>query len=110
MNQYPVTFANSGGLWAEPQYYSLHALVDGGFPPLFNGPISGDIWSLGVETSTLTVSEDAVMHSVLVCLESGSCGGVFYVSLHTGLPTAANELVDVGYQREPLRFSNWRVS
>ena len=109
MKQYIVAFANSGGLWAEPAYYSLHAEAGAGFNPLVNGAITTDIWSIGVETSTLEISRDVLMYAIEACLDRGSCDGVFYVSLHTGVPTAANESVETGYQREPWRFSNWII-
>ena len=109
MNEYTVTFANSGGLWAEPSHYSLHSVSGPGFNPLLNRPITPDVWTIGLETSTLEIPEDTIMYAIRVCLEGGSCEGVFYVSLHTALSTAANELVETGYQREPCHFSNWRI-
>ena len=108
MAQYTVEFANSGGLWAAPTHYSLHA--ESGFNPLFNGPITPGIWTIGIDTSTLEVSKDVLLYAGNVCLGRGSCDGLFHVSLHTGVPTEANEFVESGYEREPLRFSHWRVA
>ena len=109
MNEYTVAFANRGGLWGEPSYYSLHSEAGAGFNPLVNKLITAEVWTLNTDTSTLEILEDVMLYAMEACLERGSCDGVFHVSLHTGVPTAANELVETGYQREPLRFSNWTV-
>ena len=109
MEQYTVEFANRGQLWSAPSHYSIHGGTGVGFNPLLNRPVTPDVWSVGANISTLTVSKDVLIDAIWAYEDLTSHTGVFHISLHTGVPSAANELTEAGYQREPLRASSWNA-
>lgn len=118
INNVDVDFpAPTGSPWDAPTHFAINDEMENGEIKI-RSALTGTYGAPAVgQTVRFSPGALAVNHTQGEGTESGRLdmlrgllAGTRYVSLHTGVPTAENELSGNGYARSRIAFAGWNLS